>query len=124
MVCRSTLDSMGGMVTPMRQLQFRASSWHVRCCLPPFYVCPVLLCFAAFGQQKASPASPYGQTVTQTGTRIELTVEHVDPAKKASDPIREFENVTVRLRFTDSASGSALAGASPAAWIDPRRGDE
>ena len=108
----------------MIQTQFRASSWHVRRCLPPFYVCPLLLCFAASGQQKASPTSPYGQTVTQTGTRIELTVDHTDPAKKASDPILEFENVTVRLRFTDSVSGSPVTGASPAAWIDPRQGDE
>jgi YVTN family beta-propeller protein len=78
-------------------------------------VCLLLACFAAFGQVKPAP---YTRTTAQSGTKVEVTIEHVDPAKTAADPLMEFEPVSVRYRLVDAQSGSPVAGASLAAWID------
>ena len=72
----------------------------------------------AVAQQVSAPLS---RAMTESGTSVQVTVDHVDPAKSASDPLLEFENVTVRFRFSDMSSGSPIAGASPAAWIDRLR---
>ena len=77
--------------------------------------CLLLACPWAFGQ--VNPA-PYSRTIAQSGTNVEVTVEHVDPAKTAADPLMEFEPVSVRYRLVDAQSGSPVAGASLAAWID------
>lgn len=53
-----------------------------------------------------------------------VNVEHIDASKTASDPLREFENVRVQVRFTDAATSSPLSGGSPAAWIDRRPGGQ
>jgi len=83
------------------------------------FLCPVVfLCVCQFASSQ--PASPYTQTVTQNGTTVRLSVEHVDPAKTASDPLQEFENVVVRFQFADTATNSPVSGGSPAAWIDRR----
>jgi YVTN family beta-propeller protein len=61
--------------------------------------------------------------VTQGGTSVTIDIERADAKEGAAGPLREFENVTVRVRFTDTASNSPVAGGSPAAWIDRRAGD-
>jgi YVTN family beta-propeller protein len=66
--------------------------------------------------------APYSHTVTQNGTSVTVEVRHVDPAKTADDPLREFENVTVQVRWADATTNSPLAGGSPAAWLDLRPG--
>jgi DNA-binding beta-propeller fold protein YncE len=70
---------------------------------------------AASGQ---TAAAPYSQTLTQSGTTVTVNIQHADRSRSASDALREFENVLVQVRFADAASKSALAGGSPAAWID------
>ena len=77
-------------------------------------------CLIAFGQPPPKTIGPYSQTVTQRGTSVTVNVQHVDPSKTASDPLREFENVRVQVRVADVASSSPVAGGSPGAWIDRR----
>jgi YVTN family beta-propeller protein len=85
-------------------------------------IAPYLLaCLAVSGQ---APVPRYTQTVTQNGTRIALSVEHVDPAKTASDPLLEYENVAIEVRFSDTASGFPIAGGGPAAWMDRKPSQE
>ena len=79
------------------------------------WVCLVVSC-----QTLAQTPPPYSQTLTQNGTSVTVNVQHVDQAKTASDPLREFENVLVQIRFSDVATGSPITGGSPAAWIDRR----
>ena len=78
------------------------------------------LCMVVLRQAPAQAPAPYSQTVTQNGTSITVSVQHVDEAKNSSGPVREFENVVVQVRFTDISTGSLITGASPAAWIDHR----
>jgi len=84
----------------------------------------VCACTIAFCQQTSTQPAPYTQTLTQNGTTVRLSVERVDPAKAAAEPLREGEPVVVRFRVSDTATNSPLPGASPAAWIDPKRGGE
>lgn len=73
----------------------------------------VSVCLLANAQQ-----APYTQTLTQSGTTIHLSVEHVDRSRNAADPLEEDEPVLVRFRLSDTTTNSPVAGASPAAWID------
>ena len=77
---------------------------------------------AALGQMNAQtiekPRAPYTRTLTQNGTSVRVDVEHVDHSKTSADPLQEFENVLVRIRFDDVTTKSPIAGGSPGAWID------
>jgi DNA-binding beta-propeller fold protein YncE len=76
-------------------------------------------CVLQAGAQQADQGpAPHAQEVIQDGTSIKLSVEPVEGSKGAAEPLREFENVLLRVRFADVATGSPLAGGSPAAWID------
>ena len=70
------------------------------------------------------PTAPYSRTVTQNGTTLTVNITHADRNRGAADPLQEFENVAVEVRFTDTASNSPLSGGSPAAWIDRRSGQQ
>jgi DNA-binding beta-propeller fold protein YncE len=78
----------------------------------------ICMCLIAAIQALPQAAAPYSQAVSQGGTAVTVRIAHVDGARTASDPLREFENVEVQVRFTDTATGSPIAGGSPAAWID------
>ena len=65
---------------------------------------------------------PYSRVLTQSGTRVTVSLNHVDSSKSARDPLREFEDVAIQLRVSDAATQSPLSGSSPAAWIDRRMG--
>ena len=82
-------------------------------------LCLGLLSIAALAQTPR----PYSRTVLQNGTTVTLRVDRIDPTK-AADPLREFDNVVVQLRISDTASKSPITGGSPAAWIDRRLGDQ
>jgi hypothetical protein len=76
----------------------------------------LVLCayWSAFGQPVRAP---YSRTTTQNGTGITVDIQRAADSTSA-EPLKEFENVVVQVRFTDSATKSPLAGGSPAAWID------
>jgi YVTN family beta-propeller protein len=84
---------------------------------PAFCACAIVYC-----QQPST--QPYTQTLTQNGTTVRLSVERVDPSKATAEPLREGEPVVVRFRVSDTATNSPLPGASPAAWMDPKRAGE
>lgn len=73
---------------------------------------------AAIAQVPQSKTPAYSQTLTQNGTNVTVSVDHL--AKSAAAGVREYENVVVRVKMTDVATGSPLPGASPAAWVDRR----
>lgn len=81
----------------------------------------VLFCLAASAQQPAN-SSAFPQSVQENGTALQVSIDRLNPSKPSSD-LREFEDVLVRLRINDSATGSPASGSSPAAWIDRRLDD-
>ena len=82
----------------------------------------LLFCLAASGQQAAKP-SVFTQSAKENGTDLQVSIDRLNPSTAAADPPREFEDVVVRLRITDAATGSPASGSSPAAWIDRRPED-
>ena len=73
----------------------------------------------AAGQSAAqTPKPPYTRTSSQAGTRIELTIDHVDPAKAAAPRFEEGESVRIRFKLTELSTGEPVRSASPAAWMD------
>jgi cytochrome d1-like heme-containing protein len=72
---------------------------------------------AAAGEEISSPAAPSGRRAVEGGIALELAVEPVSPrGGNAAEP-REGDAV-VRFRLSDAATGTPLAGAYPAAWMD------
>ncbi len=72
---------------------------------------------AAAGEDGASPAGPSGQRAVEGGIALELTVEPVSPGAGSAAEPREGDAV-IRFRLSDAATGTPLAGAYPAAWMD------
>ena len=64
------------------------------------------------------PSVAHARTETRLGTRIDLEVDHTDPAKRQDAPFEAGENVRVRFRFTETSTGLPIRGASPGAWLD------
>jgi len=83
---------------------------------------PLLACFAAGLSAQSGGANPsggpYSRTITRQGTRIDLQVDHVDPAKWQDSPFEAGENVRVRFKFTETSTGTPIKGARPGAWLD------
>jgi YVTN family beta-propeller protein len=69
----------------------------------------VLLAFTATAQ-------PYTRTVKDGGTVVTVNLDRLGAQK--SGPLQELEDVTVRVKVTDAASGASIPGGSPAAWLD------
>jgi len=79
---------------------------------------------AAAGKEGASPSeTPSGRRVVAGGIALELAVEPVSPGGGTAAEPREGDAV-VRFRLSDAATGTPLAGVSPAAWMDLLRGGE
>lgn len=66
-------------------------------------------------------SGPYRREVIEEGVRVELAIDPVDGAQQGKE-FHEGENVRVRFRISDTVSGTGISGASPAAWMDLRRG--
>ncbi|MHC8321056.1 YncE family protein [Pseudomonas sp. GB2N2] len=63
----------------------------------------------------ALPDTWSGQTLQRDGVSVALEVKPL----AADGVLREGEFADVRFRVTDSASGQALSGVNPGAWLDP-----
>jgi YVTN family beta-propeller protein len=84
---------------------------------------PIVASFAAGLSAQGGGTHPsrtaYARTETRQGTRIDLQVDHIDPAKGQEDaPFEAGENVRVRLKFTETSTGMPITGANPGAWLD------
>ncbi|HXO21471.1 MAG TPA: YncE family protein [Thermoanaerobaculia bacterium] len=64
----------------------------------------------------AAAAAPDARRAVRQGIAVDLEIQPVDPRRQGA--LREGEDVVVRFRISDTASGTPLAGASPAAWMD------
>jgi len=88
----------------------------IRLCMA-FAVCLIAL---GRGATETPKPAPYSRTVTLHGTSVTLNVDRVDGSKASKEPLKEFEDVNIQLRFADAVTKSPLTGDSPAAWIDRR----
>lgn len=60
---------------------------------------------------------PFARRIVQGGVAVDLRVDHQDPKQGQPDEFREGDNVSVSLAISDAATGTALAGLNPAAWL-------
>jgi YVTN family beta-propeller protein len=81
-------------------------------------------CAQTAGATGPSPASqipggkrPFAKRFVREGVAIDLRVDYPDPKQRQSDEFREGDNVSVSLAISDAATGAALAGLNPAAWL-------
>ena len=61
----------------------------------------------------AAPALPVSQKAVKEGIAVELEIEPLQ-----GGVLREAEYARVRLKFSDTATGSPLSGLYPGAWMD------
>ena len=66
-------------------------------------------------------AGAFVRRFVRGGTALELSIALVQcQAGRPPETLRSGDNVTIRLRITDAASGAPVTGAKPAAWLTPR----
>jgi len=74
--------------------------------------------------QKAGPSpdgsKPFKQKIVHEGIVIEFSMLPVHAEKRPSGKFREGDDVGFRFTMTDTATGTPLPGANPAAWMDLR----
>ncbi|HSF44207.1 MAG TPA: cytochrome D1 [Thermoanaerobaculia bacterium] len=68
---------------------------------------------AASAPPAATPAGNASQKAVKEGIAVELEIEPLQ-----GDVLREAEYARVRLKFSDTATGSPLSGLYPGAWMD------
>ena len=66
-------------------------------------------------------AGAFVRRFVRGGTALELSVAPSGvSAGRPPETLRSGDDVTIRLRITDAASGTPVTGAKPAAWLTPR----
>jgi YVTN family beta-propeller protein len=73
--------------------------------------------------QEDEPSAVYTRRAVQNGVAIDLSITHQNPNNRAPQ-FMEGEDVIVSVRLGDANTGTALAAAKPAAWIDANRRTE
>ena len=70
------------------------------------------------------PATPSGpQKIVTQGLEVEFTIEPVAPAGGKTAGLLEDQDALVRVRVTDTATRSPLAGIRPSVWMAKRGGE-
>lgn len=70
------------------------------------------------------PATPSGtQKIVTQGLEVEFTIEPVTPAGASPAGLLEDQDALVRVRVTDTATRSPLAGVRPSVWMAQRQGE-
>ncbi|HKO57012.1 MAG TPA: hypothetical protein VJ276_14140, partial [Thermoanaerobaculia bacterium] len=67
-----------------------------------------------------APLLPVVRHVSQGGVGVTMTFDRVGGAK-AAGPLREREDVAVRVELKDETTGAPVRGARPAVWLDAGR---
>lgn len=71
--------------------------------------------------QAPKPAAPSGpQKLVTQGLEVEFTIE---PVKPSAEGLMEEQDARVRVRVTDTATRSPLAGVRPTIWMSQRDGE-
>lgn len=60
---------------------------------------------------------PFSKRIVQGGVAVDLRVDYQDPKQRQTPEFREGDNVTVSFGISDAATGAALSGLNPAAWL-------
>ena len=68
----------------------------------------------------AATAEESSGAITSNGVTVEFTARAATPEGE-SDKIVAGQDVEVRFKVTDAATGTAVSGASPGVWIDARK---
>lgn len=80
---------------------------------------------AAIGRVRPGPAGAFVRRFVRGGTAVEMTLMRASPdAERPTAALRAGDDVAVRLRITDAATGAPITGAKPAAWLTPRGDSE
>lgn len=69
-------------------------------------------------------SKPSDSRMVYQGIAVDLSVKPVPSEKKETAGLREGDDVTFQLKINDTATGSPLTGAHPAAWLDLQRPGE
>ncbi|HEU4390707.1 MAG TPA: hypothetical protein VFV34_23080, partial [Blastocatellia bacterium] len=73
--------------------------------------------------QEPEHAGSYARRAVQNGVGIDLMIDHQNPRNKGAG-FTEGEDIILSLRLADENTGTPLAAAKPAAWIDANRAPE
>jgi DNA-binding beta-propeller fold protein YncE len=60
------------------------------------------------------------QKFTKEGVAVEMSIDPVDEERKAAKLLMEGDDVELRFKISDTATGVPMSGVRPAAWIDPQ----
>jgi YVTN family beta-propeller protein len=71
---------------------------------------------------QTTPAPGGAQSLVKEGVAVEFRVRPLDPGKSEAGALVEGQDVSVEFKITDAATGAALSGIRPSAWIDGREG--
>src|SRR5262245_30581796 len=80
----------------------------------------VLLPYVASSQEAGLQTSPYTSHHERDGIAIALMVDQAEPSRQSTGTFQQGDNVRVRFTMTDTATGTPLSGARPAAWMARR----
>lgn len=70
------------------------------------------------------PSTPSGpQKLVTQGLEVEFTIEPVKSGAAGQDELMEEQDARVRVRVTDTATHSPLAGVRPSIWLTQRTGE-
>lgn len=86
---------------------------------------PCLALAVGLGWAHPGRAEDGPSSVVRSGMQVELSLQQLEPGPP--HPLQEGDQVEVRFRLTDAASGRPLPGVKPGAWIDvggPASSDE
>ena len=62
--------------------------------------------------------APYRKHIEREGVAVDISIDHVDPVNKIPGYFTEGDAVKIGFSITDTATGTALANAYPAGWLD------
>ncbi|MFY9608538.1 MAG: YncE family protein [Blastocatellia bacterium] len=66
---------------------------------------------------KPGAKRPFTRRTVQGGVAVELHVDHQDTKRHQPDEFREGDPVSLSFGISDAATGAALSGLNPAAWL-------
>lgn len=74
---------------------------------------------------KPGAKGPFARRIVQGGVAVDFLVDHQDPKRRQTGEFREGDPVSLSIGISDAATGAALSGLNPAAWLTlVRRGEQ
>jgi len=60
---------------------------------------------------------PFARRIERGGLTVDVQIDHQNARPRQTDEFREGDDVGISFKIRDSATGNALSGLSPAAWL-------